>query len=177
MLTTAPVWATAPAIPAPTGKRISVAAPWAILLQSSARSRSTRKSEQRSASTTLAASRKIISKRPSRWRYAIIAFATSRIDWSLAMRRSEVLMGRRSYTGSERGRNRRRAAALRNRLETQCRDTLSNAFVERQDPDVSQSFFQPQDRGEVKGIERPDRLVRKGLPRPAHDIIVERQDI
>src|SRR3954471_13257345 len=79
------VVATAPAMPRSIGMRISLTPrPCATLVHSSARSRSTRKSEQRSASTTRRAASTISLSRRSRSRSATRAFATSRMPPSFS---------------------------------------------------------------------------------------------
>src|SRR5581483_9757431 len=103
MLTTWPVWATAPAMPDPSGTRISPVAPWAMRLHSSFFSRSRMNSVHRSASTTRAASLRMSGSSVSMSRCAVMAFATSRIELSLSTRRRATCSGDRdgSVVGGE----------------------------------------------------------------------------
>src|SRR3954470_11807477 len=87
MFTEVLVWATAPAMPRPMGKRISVIpTPCATFDHNSPRSRSTRKSVQRSASTVRRADPTISWSKRSRSRSATSAFAASRMPPSFSTR-------------------------------------------------------------------------------------------
>src|SRR3954471_9048118 len=101
MFTEVLVWATAPAMPRPMGKRISVIpTPCATFDHNSPRSRSTRKSVQRSASTVRRAAPTISWSNRSRSRAATSAFAASRMPPSFSTRwrsLSIILRADRAY--------------------------------------------------------------------------------